>query len=546
MLEKAKSIFGAEIEKNMLAMLNALCIHYTAAFCCDLRTDHMENIKKKEFSHTAITKSNYRSIQSYREWIDYTYNNIIIKESAPDYLKIFDAQNLMQRLTKQESFVYRHKTLPNSAGMEYFELVVVRLSVDENSFKIILGYRPIDDLVREEIENHKKMEHALKLAENANEAKTNFLRHLSHDIRTPINGILGMIEMAEHYKHNPAKVNECHQKMRGAIEYLTSLVSNVLDLGKLESGKIVLEHEPFNLGALLLKHLVIVETLAKENGISLHGGKAMSVLRHRKLIGSPTHLIRVLMNLANNAIKYNHTGGAITLYCTEVSSDENTAVYEFVCSDTGLGMSKDFQKHAFEPFTQEGKEALSTYTGSGLGLSIVKKIVEQMHGTIALDSVEGQGTTFIVTIPFEIDKRPALLEVTKPLAIDLHGRHALLVEDNKLNREIAKMLLEDEGLIITTAENGLEALNTFKSNEAGHFSFIFMDIMMPVMDGLEATHQIRASQKSDAKTIPIIAMSANAFKDDIKKSLAAGMTAYLTKPLDITKLKQTLYATALK
>ncbi len=379
-------------------------------------------------------------------------------------------------------------------------------------------------------------------ANKANQAKTDFLRHMSHDIRTPLNGILGMIEIADRNKKNPQKLYECRSKVLSSMEYLLSIVNNVLDIGKLESGEIVLEHRPFNLITLLMDMLTVVGMQANENGINFKGGKEMSVIRHPYLIGSPVHLKRVLMNLASNAIKYNHKGGTVTLYCTEISSDKETVVYEFVCQDTGIGMSEDFQKTAFEPFTQEGKEAVTTYTGSGLGLSIVKKMVEKMDGTIRLESKENTGSTFVITIPFGIDHKAQAAAAGKgtPTALNLKGKRALLAEDNELNIEIAQLMLEDQGLAVDVVRNGKEAVDKFEDLPSGSYDFIFMDIMMPVMDGLEATRRIRAMNKADAKTIPILAMTANAFQDDVKQSIEAGMNVHLMKPLDEKKLRETI------
>lgn len=379
-------------------------------------------------------------------------------------------------------------------------------------------------------------------ADRANRAKTDFLRRMSHDIRTPINGIMGMIEIADRHRGDPEFLEDCRTKTLGAMEYLLSLVNNVLDIGKLESGELVLEHKPFDLVPLLMQQLSVVGAQASENSVCFYGGKEYSIIRHRYLIGSPVHLNRALMNLANNAIKYNRRGGSVTLYCTELSSTEDTAVYRFVCEDTGIGMSKKFQQHAFDPFTQEGKPSLSSYNGSGLGLSIVKKIVEQMNGTIELQSEEGVGSTFTLTIPFAIDHAETTRETPAPAAgpVNVTGRRALLVEDNELNREIAQILLEDEGLLVDYAANGLKAVDAFAASAPGFYDYIFMDITMPVMDGHEATRCIRALPRPDAKTVPIIAMTANAFQDDIQQSLDAGMNDHLLKPLNFEKVKQTV------
>ena len=386
----------------------------------------------------------------------------------------------------------------------------------------------------------KKAKEAQQQAEKANRAKTDFLRHMSHDIRTPLNGMIGMINISERYCGDKEKLYECKAKVMQSLDYLQSLLNNVLDIGKVESGTLQLEHRPFDLVAMLVKQISLVETNAKEYGISFEGGASMSTFHHRYFIGSEEYLNRLLMNLAGNAVKYNRRGGKVILYFNEISSDDKTAVFEFVCSDTGLGMSEEFQKHAFESYAREGKETTNGYSGAGLGLSIVKDIVDRMNGTIKLESKENVGTTFTVTIPLEIDHNAEKEQQKKEEKPDLSGKSVLLVEDNELNLEIAKMLLEDEKMVVTTAENGKEAVDLVSRSVPGRFDFIFMDIMMPVMDGLEATRQIRTLNRMDTKGMPIIAMTANAFQDDIRDCIGAGMNAHIAKPIDSKKIEDTL------
>ena len=381
---------------------------------------------------------------------------------------------------------------------------------------------------------------AEKKAKKANSAKTDFLRHMSHDIRTPLNGIIGMINISERYCGDKEKLYECKAKVMQSMDYLQSLLNNVLDIGKVESGTLQLVNKPFDLVAMLVKQISIVETNAKEYGISFEGGASMSTFHHRYVIGSEEYLNRLLMNLAGNAVKYNRSGGKVSLYFNEISSDDKTAVFEFVCSDTGLGMSEKFQKHAFESYAREGKETTNGYSGAGLGLSIVKDIVDMMNGTIKLESKENVGTTFTVTIPLKIDHNAEKEQQKKVEKPNLSGKSVLLVEDNELNLEIAKMMLEDEKMVVTTAENGKEAVDIVSHSVPGRFDFIFMDIMMPVMDGLEATRQIRTLNRKDTKEIPIIAMTANAFQDDIRDCIDAGMNAHIAKPIDSKKIEDTL------
>ena len=382
------------------------------------------------------------------------------------------------------------------------------------------------------------LERALEEAQRASLSKTDFLRRMSHDIRTPINGIRGMIEIAEHFTDDLQKQKECRDKVWEASGYLLSLVNNVLDMNKLESGAVVLTEMPFDLPQLLNEVNTVAEMQATEHGLYYDVDMEKQQIAHPYLIGSAPHLKQVLMNLASNAVKYNKENGRVTVWCRELSCDGKTAEFRFACKDTGIGMSKEFQKRAFEPFTQEGRDNARThYDGTGLGLSIVQALVRQMGGSITFESEEGVGTSFLVTLPFQIDPNPQPKpkeSVSEP--IDLDGVRVLLAEDNDLNMEIATFFIEQHGAKVTTAHNGREAVELFANAPQGTFDLILMDIMMPVMSGYEATETIRGMAREDAKTIPIIAMSANAFQDDIQKSRSVGMNDHLPKPLSTEKL----------
>ena len=382
------------------------------------------------------------------------------------------------------------------------------------------------------------LERALEEAQRASLSKTDFLRRMSHDIRTPINGIRGMIEIAEHFTDDLQKQKECRDKVWEASGYLLSLVNNVLDMNKLESGAVVLTEMPFDLPQLLNEVNTVAEMQATEHGLYYDVDMEKQQIAHPYLIGSAPHLKQVLMNLASNAVKYNKENGRVTVWCRELSCDGKTAEFRFACKDTGIGMSKEFQKRAFEPFTQEGRDNARThYDGTGLGLSIVQALVRQMGGRITFESEEGIGTSFLVTLPFQIDPNPQPKpkeSVSEP--IDLDGVRVLLAEDNDLNMEIATFFIEQHGAKVTTAHNGREAVELFANAPQGTFDLILMDIMMPAMNGYEATQTIRGMAREDAKTIPIIAMSANAFQDDIQKSRSVGMNDHLPKPLSTEKL----------
>ena len=393
-----------------------------------------------------------------------------------------------------------------------------------------IGYR--NNRIRQVKDQEKEKAHqeellkAAKKAEAANVAKTEFLQRMSHDIRTPINGIIGMVEVGDHYSDNIEKQADCREKIKGASNTLLELVNEVLDMSKLESGEIVLEEVGFNINKLSDETIVMLEELAKERNIQIVEEEKR--ITHPYLIGSPTHVKRVLMNVLSNAIKYNRDNGFIYVSYKELDSNHsNSTVIEFTCRDTGVGMSKEFQNKIFEPFAQEHMGSRSKYVGTGLGMPIAKSLVEKMGGSIAFTSQEGVGSQFVIRIPFKIDEEHKNERVKKSASASIEGLSVLLVEDNELNMEIAKFIIENEGAKVTCATNGKEAVDIYK-NASESFDIILMDIMMPEMDGYEATRMIR---KMDVN-IPIVAMTANAFMEDKMKAKKAGMNAHVSKPLD--------------
>ena len=382
---------------------------------------------------------------------------------------------------------------------------------------------------------------AAKKAEAANEAKTEFLQRMSHDIRTPINGICGMVNMADHYADDMEKQKEYRTKVKEASNLLLELVNDVLDMSKLESGEVVLEESPFNLSSIYREVFVVIEQVAAEQNLQIVWEK--KEITHRDLIGSPRYVKRVMMNILSNAVKYNRENGQIYISCREISSEQpEMTIMEFVCRDTGIGMTDEFQKHIFEPFAQEHTGSRTKFTGTGLGMPITKKLVEKMGGTVTFESEKGVGTTFVIRVPFKIDldadKRE---EQTDASEKSIKGLHILLAEDNELNMEITEFVLQNEGADLTKAWDGQEAVELFRNSEPGEFDVILMDIMMPVMDGYEAAKMIRFLDREDAKEIPIIAMTANAFTEDRIKAKAAGMDEHVAKPVDVELLIKVIH-----
>jgi len=382
---------------------------------------------------------------------------------------------------------------------------------------------------------------AAKKAEAANEAKTEFLQRMSHDIRTPINGICGMVNMADHYADDMEKQKEYRTKVKEASNLLLELVNDVLDMSKLESGEIVLEEIPFNLSSIYREVFVVIEQVAAEQNLQIVWEK--KEITHRDLIGSPRYVKRVMMNILSNAMKYNRENGHIYISCIEIPSEQpEMTTMEFVCRDTGIGMAEEFQKHIFEPFAQEHAGSRTKFAGTGLGMPISKKLIEKMGGTITFESAEGIGTTFVLRVPFKIDpdadKREGQKDVSEK---SIKGLHILLAEDNELNMEIAEFMLQNEGAVVTKTWNGQEAVEIFEKSRPDEFDVILMDIMMPVMNGYEAAKMIRSMDREDAKTIPIIAMTANAFTEDRIKAKEAGMDEHISKPIDMKLLVKIIH-----
>ena len=382
---------------------------------------------------------------------------------------------------------------------------------------------------------------AAKKAEAANEAKTEFLQRMSHDIRTPINGIRGLVNMADHYADDMEKQTEYRTKVKEASNLLLELVNDVLDMSKLESGEIVLEEIPFNLSSISREVFVVIEQMAAEQNIRVAWEK--KEITHRDFIGSPGYVKRVMMNILSNAVKYNKENGQIYVSCVEIPSEQpEMTTMEFVCRDTGIGMAEEFQKHIFEPFAQEHTGSRAKFAGTGLGMAISKKLVEEMGGTITFESEKGVGTTFVIRVPFKIDLDADKREESKDVSEkSIKGMHVLLAEDNELNMEIAEFLLQNEGAEVTKAWNGQEIVELFRKSESGEFDVILMDIMMPIINGYEAAKRIRSLDREDAKKIPIIAMTANAFTEDRIRAKEAGMDEHVAKPIDVELLIKVIH-----
>ena len=382
---------------------------------------------------------------------------------------------------------------------------------------------------------------ALESEKKANQSKSDFLSRMSHDMRTPLNGIIGLMDICMKHPEDRTLVDSSRLKARVAADHLLSLINDTLELSKLESEEAKLAKEDFYLPELIHEVETIAQMRADEECITIRFIDDPYSIPYPNLIGSSLHVKQIFLNLITNSIKYNRKNGSVDCYLKEEKESEERVLVDVTIKDTGIGMSEDFLKNIFQPFVQADQGARSQYKGTGLGMAIVKELLERMGGTIQIDSVENQGTTIHVVIPFEIAEEPvAVREMSELSKENLSGRRILLVEDNELNREIAAFLLKDEGISVTEAEDGQQAVECFLKMPEGYYDAVLMDIMMPVMDGYQATREIRGSGKKDAEMIPIIAMTANAFAEDKRKTMEAGMDAHLSKPINVPELMDTI------
>ncbi len=503
---------------------------YHAIYHIDLIQDRIEKLAgaNQNYTPTGVVTSATAQL-----------NDILEKMVAPSHHEImqyfFDLTTVNDRL-HGKLFISREYPSPQGIWRRA-TFIVQNRDTDDDVTEILYVTQIIDDYKQKELAYQQELVKAVESANQANTAKTDFLNRMSHDIRTPLNGILGMLDIAQKNETNPKALLECHEKMRTAAFHLKALVNDVLDMQRMETDRFFLEQIPFDIREILDNCWSMLEAQASRLDITLKKIKPGS-LKYPYLIGSPLHIRQIFMNLLSNAIKYNKPGGSISVHAKIIRQVHQNVIYKFIISDTGIGISLEFQKHIFEPFAQEDTGARTIYKGTGLGMAIVHRLVQEMGGTIQLKSEKNVGSTFTLILPFTIDEHQpsASAETVTDTPADLTDLHILVVEDNELNLEIAVFSLEAAGLNVSTAINGLEAVRLFEKSKPYEYDIILMDIMMPVMNGLDAAKAIRGLSRPDAPTVPIIALSANAFAEDIQKSKNAGINEHLAKPLEMDKV----------
>ena len=539
--EKLKELRYREQMQEQLMISDTLARNFKNVYLVDLEKETAK-ILKLEAGYAELQKEGTGHEFPFDVILGNWLNNVVCPEDREETGKVFTVENVKKRLATENEFTGNYRSTANGE-MHYYQYSMSRANKDGT--KAILGFQSIDDIIRTQLEEEERrrdigrayrqrLKEIAEKAELANKAKTEFLLRMSHDIRTPLNGIMGMLDIADHYGNDIEKVRECRRKVRESSNILLELINEVLDMSKLETGEVTLEHIPFDLAAISYEVFTVIEKMAEEQAVEIIED---SNIQHTRFIGSPIHFKRLLLNILGNAIKYNRPHGKVYVTCREISFDGKIAVLETVIRDTGIGMSEEFQKHLFELFQQENASVRTKYGGTGLGLSISKSLAEKMDGTIACESKKDVGTTFTIQIPLEVDFADRIdVEQDCEEDVSIAGETIILAEDNDINLEIAQFILSQTEANVIVARNGEEAVAAFAASKPGEISAILMDIMMPVMDGYEATHCIRAMDRPDAKSIPIIAMTANAFVEDRLNTKKAGMNAHIAKPLDAKKV----------
>lgn len=517
-----KALEEAELRNEIISSI-AKTYQYISRI--DIQADWFEEISNRDKEHLDFINCGVLSVNNKRVCRQY-----IAEEYQEAFFKFTDVSTLPERMKNEATIVMEYRM--KDGDWHKLRFIEKKRDKDGNLTHVLCAIRSISAAKKKEQELLYQVAEAKKNVA----LKSRFLSNMSHDIRTPVNGIMGMIELANHYPDNLEMQQRCRDQVMKSSKYLVSIVSDILEMNKLEFEEFSEQKLPFDLAELLSKANTDKQILAQEKNINYVVNWEKSDMKHICLKGNPVYLERILAAVADNAVKFTEPGGCVQVWCVEKSADHDNVVYEFTCSDNGIGMSEAFVPHAFEMFSQENETSRSRYEGTGLGLAIARKMADRLGGTIEIKSKKNIGTTVTVTLPFKIGEEQKTESAENSEETSLKGLRALVVEDNELNMEIAKFMLENNGICVECASNGLEAVKRFEEAAPGHYDVIFMDIMMPEMNGWDAARKIRSAKRRDAGTIPIIAMSANAFAEDIINSRISGMNQHLTKPLEEKKL----------
>lgn len=522
-----------EAYETQVSIVKTLSSNYLNVYLIHSREKTLSIIKQEDYTVSESDRKNEK-VYAYDAFFDKYINECVYSEDRLMMQETLQFDNVMEALSGEKEYKGNYRIV-KEGKIQYYQFRFIR---DEESGIIVLGFLNVDDVVAKEIHQKKLLQEALSTAKQANAAKSNFLSRMSHDMRTPLNGIIGLLEIDKKHEEDTTFLKRNREKANIAANHLLSLINDVLDMSKIEEGELVLSHEPFNVIEQGREIMTIIGMQAQEQGLTTVMEVEPEVYENPYIYGSPLHLSRAMMNIYSNCIKYNKENGEIRTHVRLLHSDEKILTYQWTVSDTGIGISEDYLNRIFEPFTQEGTDARSVYQGTGLGMSIAKALFEQMGGNIEVFSKLGEGSTFVITLPFERAQELKTTVIEKTEKESIQDIKILLAEDNELNQEVARILLEEEGAKVFCVNNGQKAVEAFSTHPAGSYDLILMDIMMPVMGGYEATRQIRRLDRTDARSIPIIALTANAFAEDIQHAMDAGMNAHVAKPLNIKTIKK--------
>ncbi len=509
----------SEIQHEIIAAIGKI---YQYISRIDIRADYYEEISGLEEFHTAAGNR----VGSPSENARLMCEKRVAKEYQEDFLQFTDMSTLPDRLATEESIELEYRL--KDGNWNRMQFVVKKRDEEGQVTHVLCMIMNVSEIKKREQSLKRSEEQAKREAAE----KSRFLSNMSHDIRTPMNGILGLLDLAEHDPMNQETQEYCRSKIRETSQYLLSIVNDVLDMNKLESDEGEVPFINFDIIYLLRGRIEIGEKKAAAKKIEYVLDWNRTSYEHQYLIGNPIYTNRILEVISDNAVKFSEAGSQITVWIHEEKLDEKHVVFEFGIQDQGIGMSQEFVGHAFDLFSQENAASRTEYAGTGLGLALAKKMADRLHGTIEIQSEKHVGTTVITRIPFEIGHSDKLEEKADYEGISVSGLRVLVAEDNALNMEIAKFILEDNGMQVECAMDGKEAVSMFAASASGYYDVIFMDIMMPNMNGWEAARMIRRLDREDAAHIPIIAMSANTFAEDVVSSRMAGINLHIAKPMD--------------
>lgn len=521
-----------------LEIIEGLSIDYESIFYVDLDKNTIQPYRvssrlKKQFGEKYSFKEFNGFDKEYiSTWVYEEDKEILSKVTNPEYIR--------EKLADEKSFYVYYRVI-DGENIEHLQLRVVDVGKDDHISQIILGYRSIDKEVRHEMEQKELLKIALEQAKSAIAVKNTFLSNMSHDIRTPMNAIIGFAALAKHSIDDQEKLTQCLNQIESSGTHLMNLLHDILEISRIESGTVSVEHEACSLRDILESVERKVLPWAKEKEISVTFD--YSDIRHDGIYSDPQKLSQILLRLASNAVKYTENHGNISIIITEQTSLEDYAIFQFVVEDNGIGIDEHFLSHIYEPFERQKNTTLSKIQGTGLGLTITKNLVEMMGGTIQISSSLGKGSRFLVTLSLSIQHKQEPPQPDSDYSSFTYSppKRILLVEDNQLNLEIEVELLQDAGFLLDTAEDGSIAVDKVKQAVPGYYDVILMDIQMPVMDGYQATRIIRSLSNPAQSKIPIIALSANVFDEDRKKSMESGMNLHLAKPIDLLKLLKAIH-----